>query len=76
VNKVPAADWSEGSVRETFEYRGEYPSTVTNNRGSTWHSSNLEGTPEQLRLWGEKSKLTGVLPQVIAYVYFCRQHIT
>eukprot|EP00607_Mallomonas_marina_P009286 CAMPEP_0182418534 /NCGR_PEP_ID=MMETSP1167-20130531/2939_1 /TAXON_ID=2988 /ORGANISM="Mallomonas Sp, Strain CCMP3275" /LENGTH=659 /DNA_ID=CAMNT_0024592781 /DNA_START=89 /DNA_END=2068 /DNA_ORIENTATION=- len=64
INKVPARDWPDDSVRETYEYKGNYPSTIAIDRGDTWQPSNLEGTPTQLKAWGDKSVLTGRLPQV------------
>ena len=64
VNKVPAKDWWAGAMRDTYEYKGNYPSTVAKDRGTTWQPWNLEGTPEQLKAWGERSTLTGQIPQV------------
>lgn len=45
-------------------YRGEYPSTVSYNRGATWHPNNLEGTKEQVHTWGKESPIVGYVPQV------------
>ena len=64
IAKVPARDWPKGSMRPLSEYRGEYPATVSPNRGETWSPSNLEGTPEQIKGWGNESKITGYIPQV------------
>ena len=64
VNKVPAGEWAPGEERPLFEYRGEYPATVTATRGETWHPANLEGSPAQLAAWGRESVLTGHVPQV------------
>ena len=64
LNKVPAQDWPEGAMRDTYEYKNNYPGTVTTDRGETWHPSNLEGTPNQISAWGVKSTLTGQVPQV------------
>ena len=64
INKVPAKDWPKGSKRPLYVYRGEYPATVSKNRGSTWDPGNLEGTAEQLEAWGSESPVTGYIPQV------------
>ena len=64
VNKVPAGEWVPGEARPLYEYRGEYPATVTATRGETWHPANLEGSPAQLAAWGEESVRTGTVPQV------------
>jgi hypothetical protein len=64
INKVPARDWPEGTMRPLYEYRSNYPGTLTPNRGSTWHPDNLEGTKEQLEAWGKESVITGYIPQV------------
>lgn len=64
INKTPAADHKEGSVRKLYVYKGNYPSTIASDRGSTWHPDNLEGTAEQLALWGKESVSTGSIPQV------------
>eukprot|EP01041_Mallomonas_annulata_P001289 gene1289-2493_t len=64
VNKVPAQEWPENSKRDTYEYKNNYPGTVAKDRGDTWQPMNLEGTPTQLKAWGERSTLTGQLPQV------------
>ena len=69
INKVPAQDWPAGSQRPLYVYRGEYPATISKVRGSTWDPSNLEGTPEQLALWGEESQITGYIPQVCKSSY-------
>lgn len=68
VNKVPAADWKDGSVRPLYEYRGSYPATVSSERGETWLPRNLEGSAAQLAAWGEESTRTGTIPQV-AHTY-------
>jgi dipeptidase len=64
INKVPAKDWPKGSVRPLYLYKGDYPSTVSSNRGETWKPSNLQGNAEQLAAWGEESVITGHIPQV------------
>lgn len=64
LNKVPAYDWAMGETRPLYEYRGEYPSTLSKSRGWTWHPKNLEGSESQLNAWGEESVLTGSIPQV------------
>jgi len=70
VNKVPAMDHPEGSVRTLYEYRGPYPATVTKERGEkgTWHPDNLQGSESQLDAWGSHSVITGTIPQV-AHTY-------
>ena len=57
-------NWDQGSRRPLYLYKGNYPSTVTTLRGSTWHPNNLEGTQEQLAAWGQESMITGYIPQV------------
>jgi hypothetical protein len=64
IGKVPAADWPEDSLRALYQYKGNYPATITSTRGKTWHPDNLEGTPEQLAEWGKESAITGYIPQV------------
>lgn len=64
INKVPARDWPVGSLRPLYQYKGNYPATITANRGSTWQPSNLEGTPDQIAAWGKESIITGSIPQV------------
>ena len=64
VNKYPAKDWPENSMRNTYEYKNNYPSNIAEDRGETWHPTNLEGTPAQLKAWGTKSVTTGQIPQV------------
>ena len=66
INKVPAADWPEGSKRVLYQYRSSYPATVVSDRGKTWHPDNLEGTPDQINEWKEfeTSLITGEIPQV------------
>ena len=64
INKVPAKDWPAGSMRPLYQYKGNYPATLTSRRGETWHPSNLEGTPDQLAAWGAESIITGYIPQV------------
>ena len=64
LNKVPAGRWATGEMRPLYEYRGEYPATVTSGRGETWLPANLEGSAAQLAAWGQESVLTGHVPQV------------
>mmetsp|Transcript_4731 Transcript_4731/g.6492 ORF Transcript_4731/g.6492 Transcript_4731/m.6492 type:complete len:670 (+) Transcript_4731:1-2010(+) len=64
LSKVPAMDFEEGLLRPLYLYRGQYPATVSYNRGTTWHPSNLEGTPEQVQAWGQESTIVGHIPQV------------
>mgnify|MGYP003384935207 CR=1 FL=1 len=66
INKVPAADWPEGSMRTLYQYKGSYPATVASDRGKTWHPDNLEGSPEQVEEWREfeTSLVTASIPQV------------
>lgn len=65
---MPATDWTAGTKRPLYIYRGPYPAVVSPHRGTTWHPSNLEGTPEQLAAWGQESTITGYVPQV-AHTY-------
>ena len=51
-------------MRPLHLFRGEYPMIVSKKRGSTWHPDNLEGTPEQKKLWGKESEVTGYIPEV------------
>jgi hypothetical protein len=69
INKVPSSDWTEGSPRPLYLYKGNYPATVTSSRGSTWHPKNLEGSKEQLEQWGLESIITGYIPQVQNFFY-------
>ena len=64
INKVPAKHWSKGSLRTLYQYKGDYPATVTSSRGLTWHPDNLEGTKSQLKAWGTESIITGQIPEV------------
>lgn len=64
IGKVPARDWEEGAQRPLYVYKGDYPSTITKDRGTTWLPSNLEGSPSQIASWGAESKITGYIPQV------------
>jgi len=64
INKVPARDWPANSVRPLYVYKGNYPATLTTNRGLTWQPDNLEGSKEQLEAWGKESVITGYIPQV------------
>ncbi len=64
IAKVPAMDWPEGSMRPLYQYRDAYPATVSTLRGPTWHPDNLEGTPDQIKAWGQESVITGYIPQV------------
>ena len=61
---MPAMDHPPGTMRPLYLYKGNYPATITTQRGATWHPSNLEGTPEQLEAWGQESLITGHIPQV------------
>ena len=65
INKVPAMDWKDNSMRPLYLYKGEYPSQISPNRGNTWLPTNLEGTEDQLKEWGKESAITGFIPQVI-----------
>jgi len=64
ISKVPAKDWPEGAMRPLYLYRGEYPSTISADRGRTWLPSNIEGNKAQLAAWGTESIITGHIPQV------------
>lgn len=67
LNKVPAQDWTIGSKRPLYLYKGDYPSTISKQRGSTWHPDNLEGTNKQKEEWGNESVITGYIPQVFHF---------
>lgn len=66
INKMVAIDWDTNATpdRPLYEYRGQYPLTLTNERGKTWSVSNLEGSDSQLKAWGSESTRTGTIPQV------------
>lgn len=65
MNKVPAMDWPEGSIRELTTIRGEYPIMVAEDRGETWKKENLKGTHDQLDAWVDGYPgNTGSIPQV------------
>jgi hypothetical protein len=64
VNRVPAADHAPGSTRNVYLFKGDYPQTLTSDRGATWMPSNLEGTPEQLAAWGYQSQVLMTIPEV------------
>jgi hypothetical protein len=70
LNKVPAKDWPAGSKRPLYLYKGDYPSTISMDRGNTWHPDNLEGSNKQKELWGNESVITGYIPQVILFSYY------
>jgi hypothetical protein len=71
INKVPAQGWPNGTKRPSYLYRGNYPSTISKDRGETWHPDNLEGTSDQLAQWGDESVITGYVPQVCGFVCVC-----
>jgi len=70
VNKMKAQTHAKDSVRTLYEYKGNYPATVTTERSTnggagTWDPSNLQGTDEQKLEWGVGEKhVTGTLPEV------------
>jgi len=64
VNRVPAADHAPGSTRNVYLFKGDYPQTLTSDRGPTWLPSNLEGTPEQKAVWGNQSEVLMTIPEV------------
>lgn len=66
LSKVPSRYWAKDTPRPLYIYKGDYPATVSNDRGETWKPSNLEGTPEQLAAWGKESTITGYIPQVFS----------
>ncbi len=50
--------------------RGTYPSQIAADRGETWRVENLEGTPEQVKIWSTDetfTQATGYIPQVWFY---------
>lgn len=64
LSKIPARDWPEGSLRPLYLLKYSYPATVSYIRGDAWLPQDLEGTPEQLKAWGNESVITGYIPQV------------
>lgn len=64
LSKIPARDWSEGSLRPLYLLKYSYPATVSHVRGDAWLPHDLDGTPEQLKVWGNESVITGYIPQV------------
>ena len=64
VNKVPAADHAPGSMRNVYLFKGDYPQTLTEDRGPTWQVSNLEGTAAQKAAWGNQSQILMTIPEV------------
>eukprot|EP01041_Mallomonas_annulata_P004646 gene4647-9217_t len=64
INKVRSQNWKRKTIRPTYEYIRQYPTTIANDRGDTWQPSNLEGTTSQLKYWGIRSTRTGHIPQV------------
>lgn len=71
INKVPAANWPEGSMRPLYLLRDEYPQLVTDIRGETWKTKNLEGTKEQVEAWANVSfqGITGYIPEVYLVLF-------
>lgn len=69
LNKVPPKkNIPAGTLRPLYEYKGDYPATVSaynGGRGKTWLPDNLEGSKEQKMKWGQSSKITGFIPEVI-----------
>ena len=63
MNKVPARDWPEGSMRPVYQYKGPYPRQVRSDRGETWTPENLEDLPQKEQ-WKSGSVIVGYLPQV------------
>eukprot|EP01031_Cornospumella_fuschlensis_P034734 gene34734-42059_t len=47
INKVPARDWPEGSMRPVWIITGAYPRQVREDRGYTWSKANLENMPQK-----------------------------
>lgn len=61
--KVPARDHPPNATRPVFLYQEDYPHLVDRGRAASWHPSNLEGSPKQLRAWTETEPI-GHIPQV------------
>lgn len=66
VNKVPARDWAEGSMRPIYLISGTYPRQVREDRGDTWRKANLERNMPQVKDWEalENKTIIGYIPQV------------
>jgi hypothetical protein len=71
INKVPAMDWPEGTMRPLYRYKNQYPATVSSMRGTTWLPENLQGNEEQITAWGKESPVTAYIPQVGTYCCLC-----
>lgn len=69
INKVPAADYPEGTLRPIYLLSGAYPRQVREDRGETWKESNLEDMPQKAE-WARigKREIIGYIPQV-AHTY-------
>lgn len=69
VNKVPARDWPEGSMRPVWLITATYPRQVREDRGYTWKKENLEHMPQR-PLWEKQENgfILGYIPQV-AHTY-------
>mmetsp|Transcript_17010 Transcript_17010/g.22477 ORF Transcript_17010/g.22477 Transcript_17010/m.22477 type:complete len:358 (+) Transcript_17010:400-1473(+) len=63
INKVPSRDWPHESFRNIYISRESYPHLVTNERGRTWRSDNLEDVPQRAS-WGNLSQVLGTIPQI------------
>lgn len=65
VNKVPAKDWKNGSLRPIYLLTGSYPRQVRKDRGYTWSPDNLEHLPQR-KQWEQmlNKPIIGHIPQV------------
>eukprot|EP01040_Poterioochromonas_malhamensis_P010775 gene10773-11744_t len=63
VNKVPARDWPEGSMRPVYQIKAAYPRQVREDRGWTWSKENLENLPPR-KAWEKQNFKIGEIPQV------------
>jgi dipeptidase len=67
INKVPARDWPEGTMRPVYALSGSYPRQVRDDRGFTWSKANLENLPQRGE-WEKQNIVIGYIPQV-AHTY-------
>ena len=64
VNKVPARDWAEGTMRPVYLLSGAYPRQVRTDRGTTWSPENLEDMPQKSDWEKMRGEIIGHIPQV------------
>lgn len=64
VNKVPAQDYVDGTMRPIYLITGSYPRQVREDHGYTWSVDNLEESPFR-NAWSKmKGEIIGYIPQV------------